>query len=118
MKDLGVPFSVIVIVIMMIAWAGFLSPQRTLQSSSLAYERTKLWYPVGGIREGRYTDPKSFREEVRTERELRAQEEVARWALWAFAVSILALATTAVGAVFVWQNLRVVQDTARRELRA
>jgi hypothetical protein len=38
--------------------------------------------PFGSASEGQYTDPKAYREEWRNERDLEAQQDMARWAWW------------------------------------
>jgi hypothetical protein len=94
--------------------------------------------PVGGI-QAPPPEPNPKREEWRSERDLEAQQEMARWALLMMIASFLSVGVTAVGVVFVKQTLdatraavneaenataaarntiNVTQDLGRRQLRA
>jgi hypothetical protein len=99
--------------------------RRADYAATQEYEKSKRIAPFGSTAVGQDTDYKSYRDEWRAERDLHAQEAMARWAKWlliATVVGVLLLAATLYetrkAAQAAFRMADIADDTAYRELRA
>ena len=84
--------------------------ERAYHTAKQEYEESKRIKPMGAAgSKSPYTDPKAYRDEWRSERDLEAQWEMAKWAGWgaiATIVGIVILAAT------LWETSRAAQAAA------
>lgn len=77
----------------MLSVAGLANQHREAQAADAAatqkYEETKQVVPMGASPKGHYTDPKAYRDEWRSERDLEAQREMADWSLGTMIASFI-----------------------------
>lgn len=80
------PHGVVILVAAALAFAGLVNnyneTEASYQVAQNKYQETKRVVPAGGVAQGKYTDPKSYRDEWRAERDLEAQSEMARTSWW------------------------------------
>lgn len=72
----------------------------------------QLGADAGGFYKAQYTDPRGYRENERADRDLRAQEEMAKWAYWMMVLTGATVLVTFVGVLLVGFTL-----TETRRLR-
>ncbi len=109
------PLGVIVTVVALLATLAlrnhYKEADHRYQAARQIYEQTKTIAPPGGVPQAHYTDPKSSRDEWRTEQDLEAQREMARWAWWT-------MVATWVGVFLLFATLYESGVTARAAIDA
>lgn len=86
--------------------------ERSYQAAYQQYRGSKKVVPPGVVAEGQRSvpDPKSYREEWRSERDLEAQREMANWTFYLMVISLGTLVIAAIGVVYVARTLKATRD--------
>lgn len=123
------PFGVGLIVIFMLAIIGLINHEKytntAYETATQEYQQTKGIAPLGSASKGHYTDPKSYRDEWRSEQDLHAQRDMAFWAKYLLIATVIGVVL--LGATL-WETRKAAQaaeevvtvtrHTAERQLRA
>ena len=130
------PIGVIgIVVLALVALALFNQHQqaeRAYSAASSQYNASKTDAPIDSGTLPQQNDPKAYREEWRSEQDLRAQREMAEWAKWMLVATCFGSIVTVIGIVFVAQtlqanraavnvaerNIEIAKNTASQQLRA
>ena len=76
------------------------------------YERSKRIVTAEAATQSRQTGDRSYREEWRSERDLEAQQDMARWAMLMFFASAASVVVTIVGLLLIWRTLHHTRRAA------
>lgn len=75
-----------------------------------SYQNAVEDVPLGGVRDAEITDPAAYRDEWRQERDLEAQRDMARWALWMMAFAGVGVVVTTAGVIYVAMTLNATRE--------
>lgn len=63
--------------------------------------------------EAAQADPASQREEQRSEADLQAQRDMAKWAMWMFFAALLTWFVTSIGTFLIWRQVRLTREAVK-----
>ncbi|NOT72857.1 MAG: hypothetical protein HOP09_16730, partial [Hyphomicrobium sp.] len=111
------PIGVVAIVLGVLAVLSFANRHKLTEQGwanpRYQYERSKDSAPIGAAMQSAQTDPKSYRDEWRAEQNLKAQEDMVRWALGAMIAAWVGAAAAVYGFVFLRKNLAATLDAVK-----
>lgn len=79
---------------------------RTDHATTQEHQETEQIVPFAAPPEGQHTEPEAGRNEWRAERDLEAQQEMARWAFWLWAATIVGIGLLA---ATLWETRKAAQ---------